>query len=426
MCTGFGRDRHQLLIRQFYTVRQLTTVADYTERFEVIINHLSSYSHNIHPYFFLTRFVEGLRADIQAVVLVQRPPDLDTACSLALLQEEVVHGAFGDARSPSTSRPPDAQPRGGAPLPLPPPPTRPTPPAIATNRRGVEGAHADGARPGDTRADTAKVKALRDYRRARGLCFKCGERWGHDHVCPTSVQLHVVEELWELFGINAMVDGDDPAQPQDTQETVCAISRSALSGGVSGKAFQLRAWIQGHEVLMLVDSGSSTSFINQELAVRLEGVQPLPKACKVKVADGGELICSSMVHQCAWYTQGKEFATDMKILALGMYDAILRMDWLEAQSYDSRLASEAFAVSVSKRSSCPPGPRSNILNLLYYQQHSASGSLQAGCSVTHSSGVFSFTSPRAAATSPTTHSAVSGRIFRCVWRTTGSAAPSCM
>lgn len=32
------------------------------------------------------------------------------------------------------------------------------------------------------------------------LCFKCGGRWGHDHVCPKSVELHVMEEIFELFG----------------------------------------------------------------------------------------------------------------------------------------------------------------------------------------------------------------------------------
>lgn len=71
LCTRFGRDRHQTLIRQFYTVRQTSTVAHYIEQFELIINHLSSYSDTIHPFYFLTRFVEGLRKDIRAVVLVQ-------------------------------------------------------------------------------------------------------------------------------------------------------------------------------------------------------------------------------------------------------------------------------------------------------------------------------------------------------------------
>lgn len=60
LCTRLGRDHHQLLIRQFYTVRQTTTVMDYIEKFELIINHLSSYSDTIHPFYFLTHFVEGL------------------------------------------------------------------------------------------------------------------------------------------------------------------------------------------------------------------------------------------------------------------------------------------------------------------------------------------------------------------------------
>ena len=77
------------------------------------------------------------------------------------------------------ARVPDAVLRPNAPLPLPPPPTpRPTPanaPMTANDRHGVEGAW----------ADSNKLNALRDYRRAHELCFKCGERCGHDHMCPT-------------------------------------------------------------------------------------------------------------------------------------------------------------------------------------------------------------------------------------------------
>ena len=193
LTTRYGRDRHQLLIRQFYTIKKTSTVADFIERFELVINHLSSYSDSIHPFYFLTRFVEGLRPDIRAVVMVQRPPDLDTACVLALLQEEVADNARAEVQRPSPTRPPDASPRLSIPMPLPAPPARTTPPAPATDRRGTDAA----------RADSSKLKALRDYRRARGLCFKCGGRWGPDHTCPTSVQLHIVEELLELFGIDA-------------------------------------------------------------------------------------------------------------------------------------------------------------------------------------------------------------------------------
>lgn len=44
LCTRFGRDKHQVLIRQFYTIRQTSTVAEYIERFEILVNHLTTYS----------------------------------------------------------------------------------------------------------------------------------------------------------------------------------------------------------------------------------------------------------------------------------------------------------------------------------------------------------------------------------------------
>ena len=42
------------------------------------------------PLFFTTHFVEGLSHDIKVVVMLHRPPDLETAVSLTALQEEVV------------------------------------------------------------------------------------------------------------------------------------------------------------------------------------------------------------------------------------------------------------------------------------------------------------------------------------------------
>lgn len=43
-------------------------------------------------HFVITnRFIDGLKEDIRAVVVVHHPPNIDTASSLVLLQEEVTH-----------------------------------------------------------------------------------------------------------------------------------------------------------------------------------------------------------------------------------------------------------------------------------------------------------------------------------------------
>ncbi|MFS9531730.1 hypothetical protein Q6247_26580, partial [Klebsiella pneumoniae] len=59
------------------------------EHFSGLVDQLSAYESVPDPVVLCTRFVDGFRDDIRAVVLLHRPVDLDTACTLALLQEEV-------------------------------------------------------------------------------------------------------------------------------------------------------------------------------------------------------------------------------------------------------------------------------------------------------------------------------------------------
>jgi hypothetical protein len=45
---------------------------------------------NFSPHVIISRFIDGLQDAIRSVVLVHRLTSLDAACSLALLQEEVL------------------------------------------------------------------------------------------------------------------------------------------------------------------------------------------------------------------------------------------------------------------------------------------------------------------------------------------------
>jgi hypothetical protein len=179
--------------------------------------------------------------------------------------------------------------------------------------------------------NTSRLTALRNYRKAKGLCFKCGEKWGPEHTCPQTVQMHVVEELLELFSQEELIGSEVPDSSSEEMETTCSISIHALTGAAADNSgvIQLHAFIGKHEVLILVDSGSSTSFINQQLAELLPGSQPLPRPCRVNVADGTQHKCNSFLPGCQWSSQGHQFATDLKILPLRAFDVILGMDWLE-------------------------------------------------------------------------------------------------
>jgi hypothetical protein len=118
----FCHDQHELLIRQLFHIRQTTTVQDYVDRFVDLIEQLSAYTTSPDHLSYTTQFVDGLRDDIRAIILVQRPKDLDSACTLALLQEE----AFEPGRRREARRSEGYQftrapaPRGAPPLPSPP------------------------------------------------------------------------------------------------------------------------------------------------------------------------------------------------------------------------------------------------------------------------------------------------------------------
>ena len=50
------------------------------------------------------------------------------------------------------------------------------------------------------------------------------------------------------------------------------------------------------------------------------------------MGNGAELVCDKEIVDCVWTVAEHEFKTTMKILPLGIYDAILGIDWLEAHS----------------------------------------------------------------------------------------------
>jgi hypothetical protein len=174
----FSRDQHELLLRQLFNVRQTGSVSEYVDKFTELIDQLKAYNPNPDLLSYTTRFVDGLREDIRAVVLVARPNTLDAAYTLALLQEE----AGGPSRSKDYRRqdispvPKYAASRGG----------HSVPPTLA--RAGGDKAWSDD-KSGGTKTPSVedKLSTLKSFRRARGLCIRCGEKWAPGHRCSPSL-----------------------------------------------------------------------------------------------------------------------------------------------------------------------------------------------------------------------------------------------
>jgi len=85
VCAKFDRDEHNHLLRHFFHIRQTHFVHEYIEQFCDLVHQLLAHDPTIAPVTLTNRFVDGLKKEIKSVVMMHRPPDLDSACSLALL-----------------------------------------------------------------------------------------------------------------------------------------------------------------------------------------------------------------------------------------------------------------------------------------------------------------------------------------------------
>ena len=164
VCNRFDKHEHNHLLRHFFHIKQTTTITEYVEQFSDIVHHLLAHDKSFPPSVITNHFIDGLKKDIRAVVMMHRPRDLDTASSLALLQEEATQdqptrrfesGSYSKKNSNDNVK-------------------------AATTLAWGQTKPIEEKKPFDpiknkTSGDD-KLSALKNYRRSKGLCFKCGEK----------------------------------------------------------------------------------------------------------------------------------------------------------------------------------------------------------------------------------------------------------
>jgi hypothetical protein len=178
-----------------------------------------------------------------------------------------------------------------------------------------------------------KVTSLLSYRNAKGLCYKCGDKWGKCHICPAQVPLHIVEELMSAVHIEA--EHPTPQEDCDSEEGLELMemqeAQERHNKRIRKPTMRLLGWIGKQQTLILVDSGSAATFISTSLVDWCQlSVQDSVQS-QYTAADGGKIVSTTIVPTLQWFCQGYTFYRDTKIIDLPIYDIILGADWLEEQ-----------------------------------------------------------------------------------------------
>jgi len=138
--------------------------------------------------------------------------------------------------------------------------------------------------------------------------------------------------MWDLLQAEEECDDTASGQGGSQEQLFLALSLAACSGVEARSTMCFQGSVQGRDALILIDSGSSATFVSSAFASGLSGIVPLSKLIGVNVADGTSIHCDSQILNVAWSVQGCVFQSDLKILPLLHYDLIVGMDWLEACS----------------------------------------------------------------------------------------------
>lgn len=122
------------------------------------------------------------------------------------------------------------------------------------------------------------------------------------------------------------------AVEDELQEQFLQLSINAISSSDTHNCLKLKARIKDKVMLILVDSGSSHSFVSSQF-VRLADLstQAMPVK-KVQLANGEGLQTDQIIPDLKWYCQGHTLTSNMIVLEMQPYDAILGYDWLKVHN----------------------------------------------------------------------------------------------
>ncbi|KAL0309707.1 UNVERIFIED_CONTAM: Transposon Ty3-G Gag-Pol polyprotein [Sesamum radiatum] len=251
------------VLREFNTLKQGTNSVDlYLERFEELKSHVLIFHNDFPESYFVTCFVNGLRADIRGGVLQLKPTRLHEAVALAKNQEATVDAILKRVNPTPTTK------------------------AWQSNRSFTNPKPSNlTAKPlsGPTTYSVSKPsppirKILSEEemqaRRSKNLCYNCDEIFRPGHKCKQQLMYCILTEDEAALAR----DSEDEQGNVDEDEDM-AISLNAISGSTDYNTFRVKGHAYDKEVQILIDGGSTHCFIDEkaafELGCKLEPATPM-------------------------------------------------------------------------------------------------------------------------------------------------------
>lgn len=163
----------------------------------------------------------------------------------------------------------------------------------------------------------------RRERTTKGLCFNCDEQYSPGHKCKGKLFRLNAEQECLIEVVDPMVEG------AAEQEGEMEISLHALSGTFNPRMLRLSGSIEGHQLTVLVDSGSTHNFIQRSVAYRLGIAIKALLEFRVFIGSGDFLTCMEICPQVPIKIQDTTILQDLYVLTMEGANVVLGVQWLE-------------------------------------------------------------------------------------------------
>jgi len=238
------------------SIKQTSSIMKYMERFERESTLLKKEERIMLKGIFLN----GLKEEIQTELKLHAIGSLEELMDKALLLEEK-NNALRKAGLMGTKK------KGGE---------RPLTRQTKGFTRWEKGGSKKGSTIRVTENDSTERKIVGGGRLSqtelhdrskKGLCFKCGEMWGKDHMCKFKHYQFVLVE--DLEGEESQGSEGEEENGGNLTTKILQISLKRKEGLTSNRSFKVMGSIGGTKVLVLVDCGASANFISRTLVQHL-------------------------------------------------------------------------------------------------------------------------------------------------------------
>ena len=109
---------------------------------------------------------------------------------------------------------------------------------------------------------------------------------------------------------------------------VMEMSLHTLSEALKRKTITLVGRLDGEDMLILVDTGSSDSYISSEKVIAFDIPYQLVQPFSVIVRNGACVTSKAICPKVVWGINQHRFCYDLKVMDLSGWDMILGVDWM--------------------------------------------------------------------------------------------------